>query len=240
MILGLDRHPVAACFAELDDTVTALRPAGAPPVCLNAHTFQNDVPDGAVVYNLENVGVQVDRWENFGGAEIWDFSKRNVERWGYVDVKHVPVGYHPSMERFTMLPWEQRDIDVVLTGCLNDRRVRILVALAESGLHVEHIGPGQAYGAARDAVLARSKLALNVLYHPDGVHPVLRSAHCAANRLPVVCEAAPETPEWVSASCRYEDVIDSVLTLLKKGRHASAHFAARSYEAFRDHPMVLP
>lgn len=238
MILGVDVHPAAQCFVELDEAITAMRGPDAAPVCLNAHTFPNLVPEDGIVYNLENVGVQVDD-DAFQGHTLWDFSLRNVEAWKG-RATHVPVGYHPTMERFAMLPYEERDIDVVLTGCLNDRRARILVALAEAGLAVATIEPGQAYGAKRDAVLARSKLALNVLFHPDGVHPVLRSAHCAANRLPVVCEQAPETPEWVSLVCAYERIVDGVLALLEEGALANVHFAARSYEAFRDHPMVLP
>lgn len=235
MILGLDRHPAARCFVEIDDAVAAMRPKDAPPVCFNAHEFPSEIPPGAIVYNLENVGVQVDP-RAFPKHEVWDFSKRNVERWDrHWDrhVKHVPIGYHPSMKRFEMRPWEERDIDVIMTGCLNPRRVHILEALAAKGLVVVHIGPGQAYGAKRDAFLSRAKLALNVLYHEDGVHPVLRSAHCAANGVLMLAEAAPEIPPWVTRRCWYEDLVSEAIGLVREPKFTDeVHF--------RHSPMRLP
>lgn len=237
MILGLDRHPAAHCFVELDDAITALRPPGAPPVALNAHAFPNEIPEGAIVMNTENVGVQVSPLA-FDGHEVWDFSARNVTRWMRA-VKHVPIGWHPTMKRFEMRPWADRDIDVVMTGCLNDRRAKILTELAEAGLNVALIGPGKVYGAERDAVLARSKMALNVLFYADGVSPALRSAHCAANGLPCISEHAPEKPLWDLMACHYDGIVECVRDLIDQPGFLDG-LASGSLNALRARPMQLP
>lgn len=223
MILGLDRHPQAACFLEVDAAVSAMTDR---VVCFNAHTFE--APPGAVVFNLENVPRQVDpsRW---AGHEVWDFSERNAAQY---KATHVPIGYHPSMERFERAP--TKDIDVVFSGCLNERRMAVLQGLADRGLDVAVLPPG-VYGKKRDDVLARARLALNMLYYEDGVFPALRVAHLVANRVPVLSEACPEGWSFVP-TCAYGEMVDAAVRLLREGQQA----AEVPYEEFRKMPMVLP
>ncbi len=226
-------------FAELNDAVEAL--AGDRIVCLNAHVDPSAVPRGAIIFNFENVPGQV-KPDMFPGHELWDFSARNCEAWRKAgrSVTHVPVGYHPSMERFTMKPWEERDIDVVFCGVMNVRRLAIVQALQARGLNVEVIYPGPgSYGAERDEKLSRAKLAIAPLYYPDGVYGTLRAAHCAANKLPLVSETAPDMPEWVGPSVPYESLVARVLELLADPEHLSS-LGLYTYYAFRDHPMTLP
>lgn len=235
---GRETHPASACFDELNDAIEALT---STQVALNAHTFPNDIPPGAIVYNLENIPAQVTT-DAFPGHAIWDFSARNVELWKAAgrDAVHVPVGYHPSMERFTMRPWEERDIDVVFTGCLNDRRIAILNELAGRGLNVVTVGPTEEYGASRDAILARSKMALNMLFHDGGTYPVLRAAHAAANKLPMLSEAAPEMPEWLHApAVPYSELADRAVSFLRS-QYEVEHCAESTYEMFKGEPMTVP
>lgn len=236
MILGHGVHPASRCFDELDAAISALTQR---TVCLNAHAFPRDIPHGAVVYNLENVGTQV-QTDAFEGHEIWDFSARNVERWKAAGrhAVHVPIGYHPSFERFVMRPWAERDIDVVFCGCMSERRAKVLQALADKGLKVHLVGPGEAYGAERDAILARSKLALNMLFEDGNTFPVLRAAHAAANGLPMISESAPEMPEWVDGVA-YESLVREAWALSKSQTYAG-DVAASARHAFVATTMTLP
>lgn len=224
MILGLSSHPAAACFTEIDEAVRQLR--GKDDVCFNAHAF--DAPKGAIVYNFENVPQQVDpaRWAD---QEVWDFSRRNSER--YV-CKHVPVGYHPSFERFKRA--DVLDIDIVFTGCLNERRIAVLQALADRGLSVTAIPPG-VYGAERDAVLARAKLALSMLYYSDGVFPALRVAHLVANRVPVLSERCVDGWDYIPSVA-----IDMVEWCARNAITEGPAMAEHAYQRFRQTPMRLP
>ena len=236
MILGKDRHPAARCFEEINDAVEALTQR---PVVFNAHAFPNEIPPGAVVFNLENVPGQVQPTA-FQNHEVWDFSSRNVEAWRPRAVTHVPIGYHPTMERFQMRPWEERDIDVVFCGCMNERRASVLNELRAKGLNVHVIGPGEAYGAERDAILARSKLALNMLFHEGGVFPVLRAAHAAANRLPMLSEQAPAAPFWTTGGrCPYYKLADRCEWLLQRP-DLLQELAEETYLTFKAQPLVLP
>jgi hypothetical protein len=228
MILGRDQHPASACFEEINAAVEAMT---TRVVCFNTHEFPNDIPDGAIVYNLENPAqvsqAVADAWKPH---ERWDFSEANAELLG---ATHVPVGYHPTMERFRRDTVQ--DIDVVFTGCLNERRTKVLEALAEQDLKVVAIPPG-IYGAQRDAVLARAKLALNMLYHEMGVFPALRYAHLAANRVPVLSETCPEVRGF---QCPYDDIVANVVALLGDDK-ARIKIATIAYDTFRAQPMVLP
>ncbi len=238
MILGRDRHPASACFDELEAALVAL---GRGDVVLNAHAFPDEIPPGAVVYNLENVGIQV-QTDAFEGHEIWDFSARNVAAWKAAGRRatHVPIGWHPSMERFAMRPWSERDIDVVFCGCVNPRRQLVIDALRDRGLAVRVIAPGEAYGAERDEILSRSKVALNLLFHLDGTFPVLRAAHAAANRLPMIHEWADEMPSWVGTGRAYSELVARCCRAVAEPK-TTQHDAKMAHECFRARKhMVLP
>lgn len=239
MILGRDRHPASECFAELDDAIESMW--DGPPVCLNAHAFPDEIPPGGIVYNLENVNNLRPKM-NFDGHELWDFSEKNCQLWaerGRPDVVHVPVGYHESMSRFAMAPFEERHIDVVFTGCVNYRRGDFLSACANRGLTVAHIPPG-VYGEARDAVLARSKISLNMLFYPGGAFPTLRAAHAVANGLLPLNESAYGQPEWAGASVPHGMLMSRLrwlLALSPKDYELNARVLLRS---FQENPMTLP
>ena len=238
MILGRHRHVASACFDELDDAVEALRPAGSPPIALNAHSFPGELPDDAIVYNLENVGLQV-MPDAFPNHRIWDFSLANTRAWNG-RAEHVPVGYHRSMERFTPRPLSEATCDVVLAGAMNERRTRLVRELEARGLVVavlSHHAP--LYGQVRDEVLARAKLALNVRYFEGGLFPALRAAHCVANRVPVLSESAVDMPVWNVLEAHYDDLVTAAVALISDPTKLEVA-AAHAYNAFRDHPMKLP
>lgn len=233
MILGRFKHPPSAAFDEINAAVEALT---LRTVCFNAHEYPHSIPDGAVVFNLENPAQVCEaarrEWE---GHELWDFSERNAAELG---AKHVPVGYHPSMERFRRRPSDQRDIDVVFTGCMNERRAKVLDELRMRGLHVVHVPSGSLYGFARDAILARAKLALNMLFYEDGTFPALRVAHLVANRIPVLSETCPEEWNFVP-TVAYEDLVDAAEGFIKGGGPFYS-LAEDAFAQFKVRPLVLP
>ena len=242
MILGRRRHVHSACFDEIDAAVNALlreQERTDVPVCFNAHSFPAEIPTGAIVFNLESVGLQAAP-SLFGHHEIWDFSERNVQIWREAgkDVHHVPIGHHPSMRRFVRRSRHERDIDVVFAGCPSVRRSKILAELVSKGLKVVHV-PHTSYGEERDLILSRAKLALNVLFYTDACYPALRSAHAIANGLPILCEQGPEMPAWCTMSADYDRVVDRVVELLGSPAVLDEE-ADKSYDAFARTPLALP
>ena len=236
-------HFPAACFDEIDVAVQlSLTEKGAARlVVFNAHAVDpNAIPPNAIVYNFENVGIQIPT-SSFPGRTIWDFSRRNVERWRADgrDATYVPVGYHASMTRFKPLPWRERDIDVVFFGYRNDRRSHLMQQLKALGLRTAMIE--NAYGPDRDRILARSRIALNMLFYENGVFPTLRSAHLASNRIVTISETANDVPAWVyPPPVRYDQIIDRVLTVVREGEEGNAREAQAAFESFAASPLRLP
>ncbi len=234
MILARDTYPSsAACFIELNDAVEALT---WRRVCFNSHWATP--PAGAVVYNLESIPDQVDpaRW---AAHTVWDSIASNIAKYPPgMNVKHVPVGWHVSMERFERA--KVLDIDVVFTGALNDRRAKVLDALRERGLSVVYIGPAVGnHGAARDAVLARAKLALNILFHDKAPFPATRVAHLVANKVPVLSERCPDGWTWLPQS-DYGAMVPATLALLARLAGNEADIVEGCYQDFCADPLVLP
>jgi hypothetical protein len=176
---------------------------------------------------------------------VWDFSARNVKRWkechpDTADRKiHVPVGYHQSMERFKKAPWNECKWDIVFTGAPCVRRHFVLDELSRRGLKVLQV-PMALYGEGRDRCLAQSRLALNIQYYENGVHPALRTAHAVANRLPILSENAPEIPDWANLRGDYAELVDKAYNLVTRRREYLDHMAESAYLAFRMNPLTLP
>ncbi len=228
MIVGRDTQTFSQCFVEIDDAVRAMTDR---TVCFNAH--RAEAPPGSIIYQTENVPTQVaDPRAMWPDHEIWDISASNAAKYG---AKHVPIGYHPSMERFKRA--DVLDIDVVFSGAINDRRAKVLNELQARGLRVVVV-PVRTYGRQRDALLARAKLALNMLFYEDGIFPALRVAHLVANHVPVLSERCPEGWPFIS-TCEFTDIVDATERIVRD-EQAARENAEYALEAFRAMPMVLP
>lgn len=221
------------CFIELDDAVRALTDR---IVIFNAN-YDTKPPIGSIVYNTDFVGIHCDptKWH---GHEIWDFCQRNIALYPPdVPVTHVPIGFHPSMRRFERLPPDRRDIDVIFSGAMNDRRRKVLNELGRAGLVV--VWNDYLFGPKRDELYARSKLALNMLFYTDGVYPTVRAAHLVANGVPLLNETSPEIPSWAGDSTSVDRLVDAGVQMLKHWE-AIDWIAAEHQAVFEKTPLALP
>lgn len=222
MIVGLTKNRAGECFRELNNALVAM---GRGDVVLNAHVAPEEIPEGATVWHFENQPCDYPK-----AREVWTFSKRQAEATGW---RYVSVGYHPSMERFERAA--KQDLDVVMVGCVNERRMQVARDIAARGHEVTLVPPG-IYGKERDGLLARAKLVVAPLYYPDGVFCSLRAAHLVANRVPCLFETAPEAWEFVAVTA-YDNIVD-VAALILSGK---ARFdTGVAYDAFRTTPLELP
>ena len=171
-------------------------------VVLGSHMLPAEViaqlPPETVVYNLEQVEDEMFQWaprlkDIFARFEIWDYSRRNMERLtsqGLASrIHHLPIGTMPELSRITPAP--SQDIDVLFYGVVSERRRVILKAIQDSGLNVAAVFG--CYGAARDALIARSKLVLTLHKHEAQVFEVVRVSYLLANRKAVVAEITQTT-----------------------------------------------
>jgi hypothetical protein len=147
---------------------------------------------GTVVYNFEQMrGLQKDsiRPEMHYCArhlQVWEYSASNIDSWaalGATAVRLVPVGYAPVLARIPKPPVQ--DIDVLIYGMSGDKRVNAFHRLSHAGLVV--LFASGLYGEARDALIARSKVVLNInLYDHAQIFEIVRVSYLLANRKAVV------------------------------------------------------
>jgi len=226
-------HGDGDCFVELDDAVRTLT---TREVYFNCN-FGMRPPAESIVYNTDFVGIHCNP-EAWRGLEIWDFCQRNIALYpADIPVKHVPIGYHSSMKRFERRPPAERDIDVVFAGAMNARRQKVLDGFRMAGLAVVWIDI--LFGAKRDTIYARSKLALNMRYYEDGVYTTVRASHLVANGMPMLSETSPEMPEWAGDHVGVDQLVDAGVQMLKH-HEALDEIALELRAVFETKPWVLP
>jgi hypothetical protein len=124
---------------------------------------------------------------------IWDYSAANADVWkslGAEKLKVVPVGFAPILKRIPK-PLAQ-DIDVLIYGRSGQDRLEAFHFLAESGLTTVFVCG--LYGNARDELIARSKLVLNInLYGKSKTFEIVRVSYLIANAKAVVADIDSDT-----------------------------------------------
>ena len=180
-------------------------------------------PD-SILYNLEQIYGN-SQWLNphlialFRNYEVWDYSKQNahvLNEYG-VEVKHIlPIGYVTNLTRIKRT--NNPDIDVCFFGSLNERRTKIFDEIRSHGFNVCAIEG--IYGAERDQLIARSKLAFNIHFHDAKILEMVRISYFLANRIPVLTEGNVnnfEDEDIVDAVCfaDYEQLTENAIALLK-------------------------
>lgn len=209
-------NPHAEAFRELAEALqyglealgipvrlkSATEPSTEPAFVLGWHLLdaaeRASLPDGSILYNLEQLDAQnaplrdqlVQLAERF---EIWDYSPRNASILRLAGLQTpiplLAVGYAPVLTRIdAKVP---RDLDVLFYGSINPRRALIIQALQARGLRV-HAAFG-VYGEERDALIARAKVVLNLHYYESNIFEMVRVSYLLANGKPVVAECARTT-----------------------------------------------
>jgi len=153
------------------------------------------LPPNSIIYNLEQFShPQMDKVRNLAkGLRVWDFSHRQTQDWkdkGF-NCTHVPIGCTPNLYR---IPSKQKDIDVFFAGFLTPRRVDLVEKLRKAGLKVA--APSNCYGGARDNLIARSKVCLNVHHDGRDMFEIVRCSYLMANGKLVVTESSSDDDEY--------------------------------------------
>lgn len=125
---------------------------------------------------------------------VWDYSEHNLPTWAALGsvrpAVHVPVGWAPILAR---IPRDvPQDIDVLFYGVPGQRRLGLYSQLCRTGASC--VFACGLYGAARDSLIARSKLVLNVdLNDSRRIFEIVRVSYLLANAKAVVAAIRPHT-----------------------------------------------
>jgi hypothetical protein len=176
---------------------------GRIPIAFGANLLPAEaedwLPRSTILVNLEQVSGE-SSWIN--GAyvgllrqfPVLDYSPRNREQLYRLGISHaglLRVGYSKGLTRIAHAPL--KDIDVLFYGSMNPRRRDLLVALQNTGLNVAVLFG--IYGEERDAVIARSKVVINIHHFEAQVFETVRISYLLANRVCVLTEGHADDPD---------------------------------------------
>jgi hypothetical protein len=191
-------------------------------------------PPGTILYHLEHVHpgspfITPKMVTILRQYPVVDFSQSNVEQFAAMGVRArwLPIGYAPELTRIA--PAAEESIDVLFYGTLTDRRRVVLDALVARGLRVEMCGG--LYGPARDALIARSKVVVNIHGRDQNtVFESVRVFYLLANTKAVVSERGDGHEDFVSAVAfaEYDELVEQCTALVRDDQ-ARRVLAARGF-----------
>ncbi|HMD54486.1 MAG TPA: hypothetical protein VKJ65_08060, partial [Phycisphaerae bacterium] len=166
---------------------------------------------------------------------IWDYSADNIaflKGKGLTNLRHLPIGFH---EALCAIPRVALDVDVLFYGSMNERRLKILNELRP---HCRLAQIFDLYGSQRDALIARSKIVLNLHYYQSMIMEQVRVSYLLNNACCVVSEDSPNNPfPDMIAAVPYEQITQTCLSYLRDAA-AREDLAQRGMKLFRQRPMV--
>ncbi len=155
------------------------------------------MPRDSIIYNFEQMrgldpGAIREELKYCGQHfQIWDYSPFNIAAWEATGpkypVKVVPIGHAPVLERIPK-PAEQ-DIDILFYGSTAPSRLAAFDVLAKANLTSVYVCG--LYGDARDQLIARSKIVLNINYLASNIFEVARVSYLLSNKKAVVSLQQP-------------------------------------------------
>jgi hypothetical protein len=220
LMAGLERLGIRSAIVSRPDEITGRSIVLGSHLLPSLPEYPDQLPRDLVLFNLEQVTrrspwitpAYVDLLRNH---EAWDYSEQNLSAWREMGLDHVRlcgIGYEPELQRIPT--GIGQDIDILFYGSLNHRRARILAALQDAKLRVRALSG--AYGTARDRVIARAKIVLNMHYHEAQIFEMVRVSYLLANRRFVVSEAGADRTgidlfAGGLAFAPYEQLVDTCL-----------------------------
>jgi glycosyltransferase involved in cell wall biosynthesis len=212
-------------------------------IIIGAHVAQSELvasfSEDAIIYNTEHVAWIEGAGEFYTSLlrrhEVWDYSQDNAKRLAEIlgkGVRFVKIGYVQELTRIA--PNTDQDIDVLFIGSWKERRQAILDQLQQAGVRV-HRAFGL-YGEARDDLVARSKIVLNMHHYQPGAFEIVRVSYMLANRKVVVTEANPgevidDDLTGALVAVPYDKLVDAILKLLRS-EHRCTELQEAGFRAF--------
>lgn len=186
----------------------------------------NAIPPNSIIFNSEQINsdsrmVLNPLYEQLNRFIFWDYSDRNIEKLRIIapnaSILKINIGYVEELERIKTLNEEEKDIDFLFYGAINERRKKILNELSSHGCNV--YATQSAFGVERDNLISRSKIVLNIHYYETKIFEIVRVSYLLNNKIMVISECEPDTEidEYIK-SCilcsPYDNLVNSCLNIL--------------------------
>jgi len=202
---------------------------------------ERKLPDDMILYNTEQIQddspwLTSEYKSLLSSYPVWDYSERNIAALKSLlnepNVTLCPVGFQPELASIPAAA--DHDIDVLFYGSLNERRSSILDELSAQGLTV--VSKFGVYGEERDALIARSKIVLNIHYYEAKVFEIVRISYLLANSRFVISESSldPNVESHFKEGlviCPYGELVENCIKYAKKDEARRA-IAMRGFQLF--------
>lgn len=237
---------LSKAFEELGGTAPLIaNPAecnGRIPIVYGANLLPAQavdvLPADAIMVNLEQVTPESAWFKDtylklLKHFPVIDYSARNRSRLAALGVPHaqvLEVGYTPALSR--IMPSQEKDIDVLFYGSINQRRRDVLATLRGLGLNVVVLF--DVYGRERDEAISRAKVVLNIHALNAKVFEIVRVSYLLANRTCVLSEGDSNDPDVQPllgglAIAPYDDLVRRCVELVKSPADRE-RLAAKGFE----------
>ena len=152
-----------------------------------------------IFVNLEQLGeggakVSAAYLKLLGSSAVVDYNEDN--RAAYAadvdDVPVVPLLHAPYLQPEQSIPLEERPIDLLFIGSMNERRRAWLDRIEALGLSVAMFD-GPLYGPERDQFILQAKAVVNAHFYESSRFEQARVAHCLSLGTPVIAERTART-----------------------------------------------
>lgn len=208
-----------------------------------------DLPEDIIFYNLEQFGstwmtkeyinllrgMHNGRWIKESGRkyEVWDYSKKNIDELSKLKIsaKLCEIGYSKVL---TKINNTEKSIDILFIGSINDRRKKVHDELVKNGVNVRFIFG--IYGEHRDALIASSRIIINIHFYEAKVFEIVRCSYLMANKVCIVSETGSD--EQLEVPFRggiefspYDKLVDTCVELLKDNDRIKS-IGQKGYEIF--------
>ena len=177
-----------------------------------------------IIFQLEQISNHLYNmncnWLNilFEAHEIWDYNETNKERLiaeGLNVSKIVKFSFTKSLNK--IIHKENKDIDVLFYGSLNQKRNEILNELGKvCNLAIVN----NAFANDLDEFISRSKIVLNIHYYEMDVQEQVRIFYLLCNKCCVVSEfnTINNFDDFIF-NVKREEIIETILSLLKNDNY---------------------
>ncbi len=152
-----------------------------------------------IFVNLEQLGVggaelTAEHVRLLGSSAVVDYDPENVAAYAKHpdDVSIVPLLHAPYLKPAHAVRLEDRPIDLLFIGSMNDRRCAWLDRIRATGRTVTTLASAL-YGAERDALILQAKAVVNAHFYESSRFEQARVAHCLSLGTPVISERTART-----------------------------------------------
>lgn len=154
-----------------------------------------------LICNLEQIGpggahLSEEYLRLLKSSAVVDYEAQNVLHY-CEDVQNVPLlSFYsaPYLKAENLLALEDRPIDLLFFGSLNERRQAFIQKVEACGLEVS-VFDRPLYGPERDAYIRQAKAVLNGHFYETSRFEQIRASHCLSLGTPVISERSTHAPK---------------------------------------------